>query len=70
MHGVCTQVATIFLHGTIYLLYSELNDIKNHNNNFYLCRFFRFALLEHSAKKFDTGSVPSAFFSGAVISEF
>ena len=36
----------------------------------YLCRFFRFVFFEHSAKKFDTGSVASAFFNGAVISEF
>ena len=36
----------------------------------YLCRFFRFVFFEHSARKFDTGSVPSAFFRGAVISEF
>ena len=26
--------------------------------------------LEYSARKFDTGSVPSAFFNGVVISEF
>ena len=46
---------------------------NSYNNNIIIIKNMSVIFVvsfEHSARKFDTGSVPSAFFSGAVISEF